>query len=91
MSSQSGAKMPLEKELETYHVNLESLKADEGKFVLIQGTRVVGTYTSYEDAVKVAYTEFGTSTPFLVKQIQTIDRVHFISRFVDPCPTLSSN
>ena len=82
--------MALEKELETYKANFESLKAEEGKYALIQGTRIVGTYTSYEDAVKVAYTEFGTNTPFLVKQIQAIEHVHFISRFIDPCLTSTS-
>jgi hypothetical protein len=82
--------MALEEELETYKQKLAELKADEGKFVLIQGQQVVGTYTSYEDAVKEGYLKFGPSTPFLVKQIQTIEQVHFVSRFVEPCPTSQS-
>ena len=82
--------MALEKELETYKLKLPELKAEEGKFVLIQGPKVVGTYTSYEDAVKEGYSTFGPNTPFLVKQIQAIEQAHFISRFVDPCHTLAS-
>jgi len=76
--------MALEKEIETYNQNLPALKAEEGKFVLIQGTQVAGTYTSYEDAVKEGYAKFGPNTPFLVKQISTIEQIQFVSRFVDP-------
>lgn len=76
-------KMALEKELETYNAKLPELKENEGKFVLIQGDTVVNVYTSYEDAVKAGYKQFGL-TPFLVKQIQTIEQAQFISRFVDP-------
>lgn len=75
--------MALEKELETYNAKLPELKENEGKFVLIQGDTVVNVYTSYEDAVKAGYKQFGL-TPFLVKQIQTIEQAQFISRFVDP-------
>lgn len=75
--------MALEKELETYKAKLSELKENEGKFVLIQGDEVKGIYTSYEDAVKDGYKQFGLA-PFLVKQIQTIEQVQFISRFVDP-------
>jgi hypothetical protein len=81
--------MALDKELETYRQKLPELKADEGKFVLIQGSTVVGTYTSYEDAVKEGYTRFGPNGSFLVKQIQAIEQVHFITRFI-PCPTSPS-
>ena len=75
--------MALEKELKTYNAKLPELKESEGKFVLIQGDTVVNVYTSYEDAVKDGYKQFGL-TPFLVKQIQTIEQAQFISRFVDP-------
>ena len=80
--------MALEKELETYKQKLPELKAEEGKFVLIHGTDVVRTFTSYEDAIKEAYAEFGPNEPFLVKQIQAIEQAHFISRFFEPCRTL---
>ncbi len=75
--------MALEKELETYKNALPKLKENEGKFVLVQGDTVDSVYTSYEDAMKAGYAKFGLK-PFLVKQIQTIEQVQFISRFVDP-------
>jgi hypothetical protein len=80
-----GDHMALERELETYNAKLQELKAEEGKFVLISGTAVVGTYTSYEDAIKEGYSKFGPNTPFLVKQIQGIEQVHFVSRFAELC------
>lgn len=86
----SGAKMALEQELETYKSKLPELKAQEGKYVLIQGQTIVDTFTSYEDAMKEGYAKFGVTVPFLVKQIQAIEQVHFISRLVDPCPTSPS-
>lgn len=80
-------RMALEKELETYRQKLPELKAEEGKFVLIQGSNVVRTFISYEDAIKEGYAEFGPNKPFLVKRIQAIEQAHFISRFVEPCHT----
>ena len=52
MANATGAKMALEKELETYQSKLPELKAQEGKYVLIQGDKVIDTFTSYEDAMK---------------------------------------
>ncbi len=75
--------MSLEKELETYHLKLPELKADEGKFVVIQGEEVAGTYTSAEDAIKAGYERYKLQQ-FLVKQIRAVELVQFISRFVDP-------
>ena len=78
--------MALETELETYKIKLPELLADEGKFVLIHEQSVIDTYTTYEDAVKEGYGRFGLK-PFLVKQIQSMEQVHFISRLI-PCLTL---
>lgn len=76
--------MALEKELETYKNKLPELKQYEGKYVLIHGDEVIDTYTSYEDAIKEGYNRFKLG-PFLVKQIHSVEQVHFISRFVTPC------
>ena len=89
MSSTPGAKMALEKELETYRTRLPELAASEGKFVLIQGDQISGIFDTYADAIKEGYGKFGLN-PFLVKQIQAIERVQFVSRFVDPCHTSPS-
>lgn len=76
--------MALEKEMATYKSKLPELKQNEGKFVLIQGDDLVNIYTSYEDALKEAYSRFGLNTPFLIKQIHSIEQVQFVSRFVEP-------
>jgi len=75
--------MALEKELATYQRKLPELKASEGKFVLIHGDEVAGTFTSAEDAINAGYEKFKLE-PFLVKQIRAIEIVQFISRFVEP-------
>jgi hypothetical protein len=79
------ALMALEKELETYKRKLPELLVDEGKFVLIHDDKVTDTFGTYEDAVKDGYAKFGLQ-PFFVKQIQSAEQIHFISRLAD-CPT----
>ena len=76
--------MALETELATYRSKLPELKDKEGKFVLIRGTEIVDFFSAYDDAIKAGYEKFGLAT-FLVKQIQLIEQVQFISRFSDPC------
>ena len=75
--------MALEKELATYKAHLDELKADAGKYVLIQGDDVIGTFTGYDDALTAGYKKFGLD-PFLVKRIEIVERTHFISRFAIP-------
>jgi hypothetical protein len=75
--------MALEKELETYKSKLPEWKGSEGKFVLIHGSDVAGTFTSYEDAIKEGYAKFKLD-PFLVKQIQAIEQVQFVTRLLAP-------
>lgn len=72
--------MTLEKELATYQAKLPELKQHEGKFVLIHGDTVVDYFSSYDDAIKQGYREFGVVEAFLVKQIQALETVQFISR-----------
>lgn len=80
--------MALEKELETYHRELERLKAEHiGKFVLIHGDQIVNSFSSYDDAINAGYAEFGLE-PFLVKRILFVEQVQFISRLVDPCSAM---
>jgi hypothetical protein len=75
--------MALERELATYQAKLPELKQHEGKYVLICEDRVADTFTSYEDALKDGYKQFGL-TPFLVKQILTIEPVFYFTRPVNP-------
>jgi hypothetical protein len=71
--------MALERELATYNAKLPEWREHEGKFVLIHGEDVVDFYSSYEDALKIGYEKFGL-TPFLVKQVNALHQVQFISR-----------
>ena len=75
--------MALETELAAYRAKLPELMDREGKFVLVHGPDVVDVYTSYEDALKAGYEKFRLE-PFMVKQIQAVEPVQFITRFVDP-------
>ncbi|HEV7221712.1 MAG TPA: hypothetical protein VGN42_03370 [Pirellulales bacterium] len=78
---------PLQKELETYEKHKDELiEKAEGKFVLVHGDQVAGTWGTYDDALKAGYEKFGLS-PFLVKQVQRIERVQFVTRTIAPCPS----
>ena len=81
--------MALEQELETYKKNLRLWKDNEGKFSLIHGEEIGAIFTSYEDAINGGYEKYRPE-PFLVKQINAFEPVHFITRLVDPCHTLPS-
>ncbi len=81
--------MALEKELETYRSKLPELKENEGKFVLIHGETVAGFFTSYEDAMKAGYEKFKLE-PFLVKQVNSLEQVHVVTRLIEPCHTSRS-
>ncbi len=75
--------MLLEKESETYKTQLPSLVTEEGKFVLIKGTELVGVYGTYDDALKDGYTKFQLE-PFMVKQIHIMEQRQFIWRLIEP-------
>ena len=68
--------MGLETELRTYQELKPTLLEQAGRHVLIHGDRMLGTYTSREDAVTAGYEKCGL-TAFLVKEIQPVERVHF--------------
>jgi hypothetical protein len=73
----------LEKELETYKKELQTLLQNAGKFVLIHEDKVAGVWDTYQDALQEGYRVFGLK-PFLVKQIQAVETVHHINRDVLP-------
>jgi hypothetical protein len=77
--------MALEKELATYERKLPELLPEEGKFVLIHGDDVAGTWDTYEDALKSGYEKFRLE-PFLIKRIQWAETVHNFSRDMRICP-----
>jgi hypothetical protein len=63
----------LEVELKTYEQHRDELLGTaKGKFVLIHGEEIIGTYESQMDAIAEGYRRFG-NVPFLVKQIVEIE------------------
>lgn len=76
----------LERELLTYSQQLPSLLGKQGKYVLIKGEEVVGTFDTYEDALKIGYQRFQLE-PFLVKKIAPTEQILYFSRDFDvACP-----
>lgn len=71
--------MVLGQELATDRASLPGLVSQEGKFVLIHGDDVAGTFTGYEDALRQGYREFGLE-PLLVKKVRCIEPVLVLSR-----------
>lgn len=76
--------MALEREMEIYRCELPRLLADEGKFVLIYGTEVLGIFEDEGDAVEAGYRRVGFATPFLIKQIRQKEPVYVVPS-VFPC------
>jgi hypothetical protein len=77
----------LSREMARYQQLLPELAADEGKFALIYGDDLLGTFESYEDALKVGYERAGLK-PFLVKRINVVESVAFFTRdLTAPCRT----
>ena len=75
----------LQIELATYEREKPRLVGEsEGKFALIHGDCVAGVWDTYEDALRAGYGQFKLE-PFLVKQIQAIERVHFFTRDLVTC------
>ena len=75
--------MVLEKELATYHREMPTLIAHAGKYVLIHEDQLAGIWETYQDALQEGYRIFQLK-PFLVKQIQVVEFVHYATRDVTP-------
>lgn len=73
----------LSKEVQTYNDHVSEWGGHEGEYVLIRGTRVVGFFEGYEEALSHGYSEFGV-VPFLVKKILPEPRVIQVSRLAAP-------
>ena len=70
---------PLAQELATFEQLLPSLSAEEGRFAVITGKKLLGVYSAYEDALETGYKACGLN-PFLVKEIVTSEVLPFIDR-----------
>lgn len=71
--------MALETELATYKSILPKLLADQGKFAVIKGTELIGTFEAYSDALQAGYQRVGVDQ-FLVKKISADEQVAYFSR-----------
>jgi len=69
----------LDREIATYNRHLPELLGQQGKFVLIKGTEIAGTFDSYQDALTAGYQRFKLAL-FLVKQITPSERNAYFSR-----------
>ena len=74
----------LEQELKTYLGILPELISEQGKYVVIRGAEVAGTWETYDDALQEAYRRYHRP-PFLVKKIEAVEQMFSFSRDVDPC------
>jgi hypothetical protein len=73
---------PLEKELQTFDTMLPRLMADEGKFAVIHGDKLIGVFDTYPDALASGY-QAAKLEAFLVKKIAGIETIAYFSRDVD--------
>jgi hypothetical protein len=61
--------MALETEIPTYEAKLEELrKHHSGKFVVIHGEDVIGSFDTFENAATEAVLKFGRG-PYLIRQV----------------------
>lgn len=76
---------PLEAETAAFKRELPNLMSQEGKFALVIGDQVVGTFETYADAVQAGYAKVALERPFLVKKITTIEEAAHYSRPLRAC------
>src|SRR5207302_1898928 len=76
----------LDTEVETYRRELPNLLRDTGKFVLIQGDKLYGTWSTFDDVIQEGYRLFGLK-PFFVRQISPIEEVFTTTKDIAPCPS----
>jgi hypothetical protein len=80
--------MSLETELLTYRRELDRLLTDgeAGRFAVIYGTQVAGTWNSYHDALEWGYERYGLGTPFMVRKVDPRDRERLEHCLLRPGP-----
>ncbi len=65
----------LERELRFFESKKrELLSLYQGQFAVIKGERLVGTYTTFQEAFEAGVKEFGTA-PFLIRQVVEKEQV----------------
>lgn len=74
----------LEREIATYNSKLQELLGSTGKFVLIKGDEVIGTFDTYADGLRQAYEKYPEGA-FLLKRIAPSEVVSFFTRDLPGC------
>src|SRR5947209_13092637 len=78
--------MSLEREIETYRLKLPELLAHKGKYVVIYGEEILGTFDGLGDAMRAGYHRT-LEEPFLVRRIAEEEPVLVSTRNLRPCPS----
>jgi hypothetical protein len=68
------AEPPLAKEMATFNRLFPHPGEQEGRFAVIQGDELLGTFSAYDDALAMGYRSYGLK-PFLVKLITSAPEV----------------
>lgn len=67
--------MVLERELEFYRSQKQALlQTHKGQFALIKGEKLLGAYTTFEEAFNAGVAAVGTE-PFLIKEVTEQDEI----------------
>lgn len=78
----------LQREMTAYAGMLPTLLDRTGRYAVVTGDRLIGTFTSWEDACQAGYKEVGLDKPFLVKKIEHVETVnHFTRSLIFPSAT----
>jgi hypothetical protein len=81
-----GARMTLELEWKTFKEELPRLleSGERGKFALVRGNVVAGSYATRDEALSAGYERFGID-PFLVQEITDEMKPKYFSHNIKPC------
>lgn len=76
--------MALKRELETYLRERPRLLAEGqlGRFVVIHGDEVLGTFDTLEQALTAGYERYGLDEPFMAREVAETDKPLHFSRNV---------
>jgi hypothetical protein len=72
---------PLAKEIAALEAELPKLAGEVGKFAVVFGGKVIGTFPTYQEALTKGY-EVAKLEPFLVQQISSLPQVQHFSRAI---------
>jgi hypothetical protein len=84
--NQAQPSSPLQHELETYRKLLPTLLDHAGRFAVIAADRLIGVFSTWEDAAAAGYKEVGLNRQFLIKKIEVHESINSFTRDLTfPC------